>query len=93
MDEVDQFFNKGGPVDLVLVIGTSGKVWPAMGYVERAKKSGSRVAIFNRVIEDLDQVRDSKDIWGFQGDAAQLLPKALKPLIGERYKPRDWRRR
>lgn len=93
MDEVDQFFGTGDAVDLVLVIGTSGKVWPAMGYVERAKKSGSKIAIFNSVIEDLDQVRKNKKVWGFQGDAAQLLPKALKPLIGEKYKPRDWQRR
>ncbi|SCU81414.1 LANO_0B03004g1_1 [Lachancea nothofagi CBS 11611] len=93
MDEVDRFFNVGNPVDLVLVIGSSGKVWPAMGYVERAKKSGSKVAIFNTVIEDLDQVRKSKDIWGFEGDAAQILPGALKPLIGDLYKPRNWQNR
>ncbi|SCU78530.1 LADA_0A06084g1_1 [Lachancea dasiensis] len=93
MDEVDRFFNVGGPVDLVLVIGSSGKVWPAMGYVERAKKTGSKVAIFNTLIDDLDEVRKAKDIWGFQGDAAKILPKALKPLIGEHYLPRDWRKR
>ena len=72
MDEVDQFFGTGDAVDLVLVIGTSGKVWPAMGYVERAKKSGSKIAIFNSVIEDLDQVRKNKKVWGFQGDAAPV---------------------
>ncbi|SCU77925.1 LAME_0A02696g1_1 [Lachancea meyersii CBS 8951] len=91
MDEVDRFFNSGDPVDLVLVIGSSGKVWPAMGYVERAKKSRSKVAIFNSTIEDLEQVRKDKNVWGFQGDAAEILPKALRPLIGEQYKPRGGR--
>ncbi|CEP63493.1 uncharacterized protein LALA0_S08e03730g [Lachancea lanzarotensis] len=91
MDVVDQFFNVGGPVDLVLVIGSSGKVWPAMGYVERAKKSKSKIAIFNTTIEDLEEVRKDKNVWGFQGDAAKILPKALKPLIGEQYRPRNGR--
>ncbi|SCU78245.1 LAFA_0A05666g1_1 [Lachancea sp. 'fantastica'] len=91
MDDVDRFFNVGEPVDLVLVIGSSGKVWPAMGYVERAKKSKSKVAIFNTTIEDLEKVRKDRNVWGFQGDAAEILPKALKPLIGEQYKPRNGR--
>lgn len=93
MDQVDQFFSCGPPVDLVLVIGTSGKVWPAMGYVERVKKNGGKIAIFNTAIEDIEEVNKSKNVWGFQGDASKLLPEALKPLIGEHYKPRDWFRR
>lgn len=93
MDKVDHFFSQGHKVDLVLVIGTSGKVWPAMGYVERVKKTGGKVAIFNTTIEDLERVRHDKTVWGFQGDAAEWLPKALEPVIGRDYKPRDWLKR
>ncbi|AMD18898.1 HBL004Wp [Eremothecium sinecaudum] len=93
MDKVDQFISTGGKVDLVFVIGTSGKVWPAMGYVERVKKSGGHVAIFNTDIQNIDDIRNDKHTWGFQGDAVELLPKVLQPIIGIQYKPRDYLRR
>ncbi|GCE97324.1 hypothetical protein ZYGM_004879 [Zygosaccharomyces mellis] len=91
MDKVDKFFapqeeGTNDHIDLVLVIGTSGKVWPAMGYVERCKQSGGRVAIFNTHIEDKDKVRKDRTVWGFEGEASEWLPRALEPVIGKHFK-------
>lgn len=72
-------------VDLILVIGTSGTVYPANSYVDRVKVKGGKVAIFNTDIEDHILNGEEKDTWGFKGDAAELLPKALEPLIGDIY--------
>lgn len=92
MDKVDAFFVQGNddstiPIDLVLVIGTSGKVWPAMGYVERCKQNGGRVAVFNTKIDDLDLVTQDNASWTFQGEASYWLPRALEPIIGKIYGP------
>ncbi|EGW34872.1 transcriptional regulatory protein [Spathaspora passalidarum NRRL Y-27907] len=82
--KVDNFIeSEGSPVDLILVIGTSGTVYPANSYVDRVKLKGGKVAIFNTDIENDIVVGKVKDTWGFKGDAAELLPLALKPLIGE----------
>lgn len=86
--KVDEFFapqdeSSNEHIDLVLVIGTSGKVWPAMGYVERCKQNGGRVAIFNTHIEDKDKVQRDNTVWGFEGEASEWLPKALEPFIGK----------
>ncbi|GAV52344.1 hypothetical protein ZYGR_0AG03350 [Zygosaccharomyces rouxii] len=91
IDKVDRFFapqeeGANDHIDLVLVIGTSGKVWPAMGYVERCKQSGGRVAIFNTHIEDKDKVRRDRTVWGFEGEASKWLPRALEPFIGKKFK-------
>lgn len=91
MVKVDRFFapedeNANDHIDLVLVIGTTGKVWPAMGYVERCKQNGGRIAIFNTHIEDKEKVRKDKTIWGFEGEASEWLPRALEPLVGKHFK-------
>jgi NAD-dependent SIR2 family protein deacetylase len=89
IDAADEFLTSR-KVDLVLVIGTSGTVWPAMGYVERVQKQGGKVVVFNTEIDE-EEVRRSGG-WGFKGDAAEWLPKALEPIIGSEYLPRGWRR-
>jgi len=72
-------------VDLVLVIGTSSQVWPAAGYAEMARTKG-RTSV---VTINLDCDRDwflrklDKDDFAFQGDAAELLPMLLEPVIGK----------
>lgn len=106
MDKVDNFFIKGSTtsfasssilpshkIDLILVIGTSGKVWPAMSYVERCKQNGGKIAIFNTEIEDIEAIKKDKSSWGFQGEAAYWLPRALAPIIGCHIRPRDKTRR
>ncbi|ODV77406.1 DHS-like NAD/FAD-binding domain-containing protein [Suhomyces tanzawaensis NRRL Y-17324] len=80
IDQIDNFIEEDH-VDLVLVIGTSGTVYPANSYVDRIKLKGGKVAVFNT---DIDQdVLEGKvsNTWGFKGDAAETLPLALKPLL------------
>ncbi|KAF3917912.1 hypothetical protein ABW20_dc0108792 [Dactylellina cionopaga] len=72
-----------GPVDLCLVIGTSGRVWPAAGYIDQCRANGAKVAILNMEISsdpDLGGVGDAD--WLFEGDCADILPKILEPIIG-----------
>jgi len=90
VDAADDFL-MSKKVDLVLVIGTSGTVWPAMGYVERVQKRGGKVAVFNTEV-DMEQIKKDKN-WGFIGDASKWLPIALEPLIGSDFIPRDHKRR
>ncbi|EDK37080.2 hypothetical protein PGUG_01178 [Meyerozyma guilliermondii ATCC 6260] len=82
IDTIDNFLQQG-KVDLILVIGTSGTVYPANSYVERVRLQGGKVAIFNTDIEEDILQGKQKDTWGFHGDAAELLPLALEPLIGQ----------
>ncbi|KAH3673327.1 hypothetical protein WICMUC_003787 [Wickerhamomyces mucosus] len=90
MDAADDFLMTHR-IDLVLVIGTSGTVWPAMGYIERAQRKGAKVAVFNTEIDNLEKLKKKGD-WGFLGDASKWLPVALEPVIGSEYLPRNWKK-
>ncbi|KAK6202646.1 transcriptional regulatory protein [Scheffersomyces amazonensis] len=83
LTRIDNFIESGNSVDLILVIGTSGTVYPANSYVDRIKLKGGKVAIFNTDIEPEILQGKVENTWGFKGDAAELLPLALKPLIGD----------
>lgn len=82
IDKVDTYI-EAGPVDLILVIGTSGTVYPANSYVERVRQKGGKVAIFNTDIDEKVLLGEEEGTWGFKGDAAETLPAALEPIIGE----------
>ncbi|KAK2829917.1 hypothetical protein FQN49_007128 [Arthroderma sp. PD_2] len=83
LDSVERFLNEG-PVDLVLVIGTSAQVFPAAGYVEQGKKRGARVAVINMDASHIPWSGLDKDMdWLFQGDASVILPEILKDVIGD----------
>ena len=85
LNAVDQFIETSEAIDLILVIGTSAKVFPAAGYVEIAREHGARVAVVNMDTTDIPggpgglTDRD----WFFEGDAGVLVPEMLKPVIGE----------
>lgn len=71
-------------VDLMLVVGTSAMVRPASGYIARARELGARVAFFNMEAGTAGVARPEEADWSFVGDAAELLPLALKgALLGE----------
>ncbi|KAK9473425.1 DHS-like NAD/FAD-binding domain-containing protein [Dipodascopsis tothii] len=76
--QADEFLTSA-KVDLILVIGTSGTVYPAAAYVDRVRAQGGKVAVFN-IDAGLDV--DEIDGWLFEGDAAEWVPAALEPLIG-----------
>lgn len=79
LDGIDTFL-EAGPVDLILVIGTSGTVYPANSYVELVRQRGGHVAIFNTDVEDEVLEGKVEKTWGFKGDAAEWLPRALQPV-------------
>ena len=70
--------------DLVLVIGTSAVVWPAAGYVETARGPHTSVVTINLEAELPENLaKMNKSDFAFAGDAAELLPRLLEPVIGK----------
>lgn len=85
IDYVDKWI-EAEPVDLMLVIGTSSRVYPAAGYVDLAREHGARVAVINLDPNDVSGRRSkglAKGDWFFEGDASVILPEILKPVIGD----------
>jgi NAD-dependent deacetylase sirtuin 5 len=83
MLETELFLNEG-PVELIMVIGTTAKVYPAAGFVGRARERGARVALINTDAEDLGAIGSLRDgDFLFQGNAAKILPEILRPVIGD----------
>lgn len=58
---------------LMLVVGTSGAVWPAAGLAARARRAGAFVAIVNPQASEIDD--DAHAV--LRGTAAELLPRLL----------------
>ena len=83
--QVDEWLRDGSSedkkVDLMLVVGTSAVVWPAAGYIGRARKAGARVAFFNTEVKSAGSTRPEESDWMFLGDAAQLVPQALSKTL------------
>lgn len=80
---VDQFIADSEHIDLILVIGTSAKVYPAAAYVDRARAKGSRVAVVNMDRGDAPSSGVTDQDWFFQGDAAEIVPRLLRGVIGD----------
>ncbi len=58
---------------VMLVVGTSGAVWPAAGLAERARRGGAEVVIVNPASSEID----AQAHWLLRGTAAQILPMLL----------------
>lgn len=74
-----------GKVDLMLVIGTAAAVYPAAGYISKARYHGARVAVINMDGDDLGatgSLRKDRD-WMFQGDAGVIVPELFREVIGD----------
>lgn len=70
--------------DLIFVIGTSAQVYPAAGYIGKAKRLGARVVTVNPEAEDLAELYKVKPgDFAFGQDAAKYLPILLEPIIGK----------
>ncbi|KAF7553181.1 hypothetical protein G7Z17_g3799 [Cylindrodendrum hubeiense] len=75
---------KQGKLDLMFVIGTSAQVWPAAGYISRAKALGARIVTVNPDAENEDEMFKVKPgDFAFGKDAAEYLPLLLEPVIGK----------
>lgn len=67
----------------MLVVGTSAQVWPAAGYISRAKLHGARIATINPEAEDETELyKIQPGDFAFGRDAAECLPLLLEPVIG-----------
>ena len=51
LESIDDWIDQG-PIDLCLVIGTTGQVWPAAGYIGICKGKGAKVAVINMEIDE-----------------------------------------
>lgn len=89
INTVDDFIVDSDKIDLIMVIGTSAKVYPAAGYVDRARAKGARVAVINADRADAPAGGISDSDWLFEGDAAQIVPEILKSVIGEIEQPAE----
>ncbi|KAF9638360.1 NAD-dependent histone deacetylase silent information regulator Sir2 [Lasiodiplodia theobromae] len=83
IDRIHDWMDKG-PIDLMLVVGTTAVVYPAAGYIHGARYQGARVAVFNmEESEEEGAASNLKDNdWFFRGDASKILPEVLKEVIG-----------
>jgi NAD-dependent deacetylase len=61
---------------LMLVVGTSGAVWPAAGLAARARRAGAFVAILNPQPSEIDDQAHAV----LRGTAAELLPRLLRDI-------------
>lgn len=80
LKEVDDWIDQG-PIDIVLVVGTSSVVYPAAGYAERARTKGvTSVVTVNKEVEKR-MWRRPEDL-AFQGGAEEWLGRMFEPLTG-----------
>ena len=70
-------------IDTMLVIGTSALIYPATAYIEGARRRGARVAVVDIEKEDPSLLALEEQDWYFQGDAMELVPEMLKPVLIE----------
>lgn len=82
LQDVDDWMDQDD-IDLIMVIGTSAKVYPAAGYVDIARRKGARVAVINMDKSDAPAGGMYCRDWFFEGDAARIVPELLKSVIGE----------
>ena len=59
--------------DVMLVVGTSGEVWPAAGLAGTARQAGAQVVVVNPDVTALDDQAHAR----LRGPSAQLLPRLL----------------
>jgi NAD-dependent deacetylase len=68
--------NAANVCELLLVVGTSGAVWPAAGLAGRARRHGATVVIVNPHESEID----AEAHLVLRGTAAQVLPGLLAPF-------------
>lgn len=85
IDSVDRWINSSPSIDIMLVVGTTAEVFPAAGYIEEARAKGARVAVVNMDASRLGAGGnlDAEMDWLFEGDAGEIVPKLLEPVIGK----------
>jgi NAD-dependent deacetylase sirtuin 5 len=82
LKDIDEWMTASTKIDLIMVIGTGAKVYPAAGYVDLARMRGARVAVINTDRNDVPAGGLHDGDWFFEGDSAEILPELLKGVIG-----------
>ena len=80
LDAVENYL-EAGSIDLIMVIGTSAKVYPAAGYIDAARENGARVSV--GYMYPYDAAFLEKDDWFFEVEASRLVPEMLQEEIGD----------
>jgi NAD-dependent deacetylase len=74
---LDAIYEALGDADLFVSIGTSGSVYPASGFVEEARRAGTRTCEIN--------LEPSENAWAFDekvyGNATEVLPRWVETLL------------
>ncbi|MCJ1380119.1 hypothetical protein MMC17_003222 [Xylographa soralifera] len=84
LDAVDDFIDMADKIDLIMVIGTSARVYPAAEYADIARQKGAKVAVINTDRADTPKLQDGLQCdWFFEGDAGAIVPELLRSVIGE----------
>lgn len=84
IESIDTWIEKSPKIDLMLVIGTTAEVYPAAGYIEKARRKGARVAVVNMESGSLGATGSlRKGDWMFEGDAGVIVPKIFESVIGD----------
>jgi NAD+-dependent protein deacetylase sirtuin 5 len=69
---------------MMFVIGTSAQVWPAAGYIAKARGAGARIVTVDPTAEDPAQLQKLRQgDFAFGRDAAKTVPILLEPVIGK----------
>ena len=73
-DAIDAAERAARGCELMLVVGTSGAVWPAAGLAAVARRAGAKVAVVNPQASEID----GEAHWTLRGTAARVLPLLLE---------------
>ncbi|HEX8903385.1 MAG TPA: Sir2 family NAD-dependent protein deacetylase, partial [Longimicrobiaceae bacterium] len=76
---VERAWRLGGECDVLLLVGTSGTVWPAAELPHVARRAGARVIEVNPAPSELTEVADVF----LRGAAGEVLPR-LAEMVAER---------
>ncbi|MCC6249450.1 MAG: NAD-dependent protein deacylase [Rubrivivax sp.] len=77
-DALDRAQRLADECEVMLVVGTSGAVWPAAGLAGRARRGGARVVIVNPDESEID----GQAHLVLRGTAARALPRLLGAAVG-----------
>jgi NAD-dependent deacetylase sirtuin 5 len=89
LKDIDEWMATSTKIDLIMVIGTGAKVYPAAGYVDLARMRGARVAVINTDKNDVPAGGLHDGDWFFEGDSAEIVPELLKAVNGHIGLPQD----
>jgi NAD-dependent deacetylase sirtuin 5 len=84
INAIETWIAESEKIDLMLVIGTTAEVYPAAGYIQRARLKGARVAVINMDSENLGATGSLREgDWMFEGDAGAIVPEIFRSVIGD----------